>query len=117
MRDDNIYTAAEKDRAVTRKALDAIANGRFLSDGYEKCHNMAFIKVNGLTNFWKKDSELGTSSLMGDILSSLIRYNAPFAYVIVGNGDGISIYFGVVKIFREGLKRSIEAVLDRKSVV
>lgn len=110
MRDDNIYTAAEKDRAVTRKALDAIANGRFLSDGYEKCHNMAFIKVNGLTNFWKKDSELGTSSLMGDILSSLIRYNAPFAYVIVGNGDGISIYFGVVKIFREGLKRSIEAV-------
>ena len=54
MHGDNTYTAAEKDRAITRKDLDAIANGRFLSDGYEECHNMAFIKVNGLTNFWKK---------------------------------------------------------------
>ena len=39
MHGDNTYTAAEKDRAITRKDLDAIANGRFLSDGYEECHN------------------------------------------------------------------------------
>ena len=104
------FTSAEKNKALIRKDLDMIPNGNFRSVGYEECHDMSFLKIRGITRFWEADQDLKTTSLMGDILSSCVRYNAPFAYAIVGDEQGISIYAGVAKVFLSGLRSSLEAV-------
>ncbi len=104
------YTSSEKNKAVVRKDLDMISNGNFLSDGYEECHNMSYFKIAGLTRFWKTEQELDVSTLMGDILSSCVRYNLPFAHAIIGDEKGVNLYFGVAKAFAQSLKVSLEAV-------
>lgn len=104
------FTSAEKNKALIRKDLDMIPNGNFRSVGYEECHDMSFLKIRGGTRFWEADQDLETTSLMGDILSSCVRYNAPFAYAIVGDEQGISIYAGAAKVFLSGLQNSLEAV-------
>lgn len=106
----NGYTSAEKNYSLCRKDLDLIANGNFISNGYEECQNMQFFKVNGITRFWNAEQELQISSLMGDILNSCVRHGIPFAYAIIGNKDGIDIYVGTMKILRDGLKASYESV-------
>jgi len=106
----NSYTSAEKNYSLCRKDLDLIANGNFISNGYEECQNMQFFKVNGITRFWNTEQELQVSSLMGDILNSCVRHGVPFAYAIIGNKDGIDIYIGTMKILRDGLKASYESV-------
>lgn len=104
------YTSAEKNYALCRKDLDLIANGNFLSNGYEECQNMMFFKVKGITSFWEDEQDFNISSLGGDILNSCVRHGIPFAYAIIGNEDGISIYIGTMKLLREGLKASYESV-------
>lgn len=103
------YSPLERDYALCRKELDSIPNGNFLSTGYEECRNMTFFRVNGITRFWEQDDELNITSLVGDILTSCIRYGVPFAYAIIGNKDGISIYVGTMRVLMDGLKTSYEA--------
>ena len=104
------YTSAEKNYSLCRKDLDLIANGNFISNGYEECRDMQFFKVNGITRFWNFEQELSISSLMGDILNSCVKHGIPFAYAIIGNIEGIDIYVGTMKILRDGLKASYESV-------
>ena len=103
------YTSTEKNYALCRKDLDLIVNGNFQSSGYEECRDMSFFKIKGITRFWKDEQELDVSSLCGDILNSCVRYGVPFAYAIVGDENGISIYVGTMKILREGLVTSFES--------
>lgn len=110
MATNNAYTSSEKNYALCKKNLDLIANGNFLSNGYEECQNMQFFKINGITRFWNAEQELKISSLMGDILNSCVRHGVPFAYAIIGNKDGIDIYVGTMKLLREGLMASYESV-------
>lgn len=104
------YSSAERNYALCRKDLDLIPNGNFLSNGYEECRNMTFFKVKGITNFWESDEDLDFSSLGGDILNSCVRHGIPFAYAIIGDENGISIYVGTMQILRESLKASYESV-------
>lgn len=106
----NCYTSAEKNHALCRKDLDFIFNGNFISNGYEECQNMQFFKINGLTRFWEAEENFSVNTLVGDILNSCVRYGVPFAYVVIGNEKGINIYVGTMKLLREGLKTSYEAV-------
>lgn len=106
----NGYTSAEKNYCLCRKELDLIANGNFLSNGYEECQNMQFFKVNGLTRFWATEQDSQVSSLIGDILNSCVRHGIPFAYAIIGDENGIDICVGTMKLLRDGLKSSYESV-------
>lgn len=109
METNNGYTSAEKNYSLCRKDLDLIANGNFVSTGYEECHNMQFFKVNGLTRFWEaEDFQIG--SLIGDVLNSCARHGTPFAYAIIGNKNGIDVYVGTMKLLRDGLKSSYESM-------
>lgn len=103
------YTSAEKNFALCRKELDMISNGNFLSNGYEECQNMQFFKVSGLTRFWDDEEAFNITSLVGDILNSCVRHGVPFAYVILGNKDGIQIYVGTMKVLLDGVRTSYEA--------
>lgn len=103
------YTSAEKNFALCRKELDMIQNGNFLSNGYEECQNMQFFKISGLTRFWDDEDAFNITSLVGDILNSCVRHGVPFAYVILGNKDGIQIYVGTMKVLLEGVRTSYEA--------
>ena len=104
------YTSAQKNHALCRKDLDLIPNGNFLSNGYEECQNMQFFKINGVTRFWEHEQEFNVSSLVGDILNSCVRHGVPFAYAVIGDENGISVYVGTMKLLREGLKASYESV-------
>ncbi len=104
------YSPTEKNYALCRKDLDFIANGNFISTGYEECQNMQFFKVNGLTRFWESEQDFKESSLVGDILNSCVRHGVPFAYAIIGDENGINVYIGTMKILREGLKSSYESI-------
>ncbi len=104
------YTSAEKNYALCRKELDFIANGNFISNGYEECRDMKFFKINGLTKFWEKEKEFEMSPLIGDILNSCVRHGIPFAFAIIGNAEGINIYVGTLKLLLDGLKSSYEAM-------
>lgn len=106
----NGYTSAEKNHALCRKDLDFIPNGNFISNGYEESQNMQFFKVNGLTRFWETEQDFSVSTLVGDILNSSVRHGVPFAYVIIGNENGIDIYIGTMKVLRDGLRSSYESV-------
>lgn len=103
------YTSAEKNYALCRKELDMIPNGNFLSNGYEECQNMQFMKINGLTGFWESQQDMDISILVGDILNSCVRHGIPFAYAIIGDQDGIHIYVGTMKLLLDGMKTSYEA--------
>ena len=103
------YTSAEKNYALCRKELDMIPNGNFISNGYEECQNMQFFKVSGLTRFWDDEEAFNITSLVGDILNSCVRHGVPFAYVILGNKDGIQIYVGTMKVLLDGVRTSYEA--------
>lgn len=103
------YTSAEKNYAVCRKELDWIQNGNFLSNGYEECRNMEFIKICGVTRFWESEENFNIGILVGDILNSCVRHGVPFAYAIIGDKDGIGIYVGTLKILLDGMKSSYEA--------
>ena len=104
------YTSIEKNRSLCRKELDFIANGNFISNGYEECRNMQFFKINGLTKFWEKEKEFEMTPIIGDILNSCVRHGIPFAFAIIGNAEGISVYVGTLKLLVDGLKSSYEAV-------
>lgn len=106
----NGYTSAEKNYALCRKDLDFIQNGNFISNGYEESQNMQFFKVNGLTRFWETEQDFSVNTLVGDILNSSVRHGVPFAYVIIGNENGIDIYIGTMKLLRDGLRSSYESV-------
>ncbi len=106
----NSYSSTEKNHAICRKDLDFISNGNFISNGYEECQNMQFFKINGLTRFWDVEQDFSVTTLVGDILNSCVRHGIPFAYVITGNENGISIYVGTMKLLRESLISSYEAV-------
>lgn len=108
----NGYSSAEKNHALCRKDLDFIANGNFISNGYEECQNMQFFKVNGLTRFWENEQDFKISALVGDILNSCVRHGVPFAYAIIGNESGIEIYVGTMKLLLDGLKSSYESVFQ-----
>jgi len=82
------YSSTERNYALCRKDLDFIANGNFISTGYEECQNMQFFKVNGLTRFWESEQDFKESSLVGDILNSCVRHGVPFAYAIIGDENG-----------------------------
>lgn len=109
MSGNNGYTSAEKNYALCRKDLDFIANGNFLSNGYEELQNMQFFKINGITRFWETEQDFNESTLVGDILNSCVRHGIPFAYAIIGDENGINIYVGTMRLLREGLKASYEA--------
>lgn len=104
------YTSAEKNYALCRKDLDMIPNGNFISNGYEECQNMQFFRIVGITKFWNDEGNLNISSLTGDILNSCVRHGVPFAYVILGDKDGIQIYVGTMKVLLEGIKTSYESL-------
>jgi len=104
------YTAAEKNRALCRKDLDLIPNGNFISDGYEECLNMSFIKVFGLSRFWENDAEFDGSGMMSDILCGCVRHGVTFAYAVIGDENGVSVYIGTIKLLLEGLKTSLAAL-------
>ncbi len=106
----NGYTSAEKNHALCRKDLDFIPNGNFVSNGYEESQNMQFFKINGLTKFWESEQDFSVSTLVGDILNSSVRHGVPFAYVIIGNENGIDVYIGTMKLLRDGLRSSYESV-------
>lgn len=74
----------------------------------EPCNDIGFLKVSGMTSFWKRD-EIDISSLLGDILSSCNRYNLPFIYAIIGDIKGINIYIGSLKVLIEKIKASYQA--------
>ena len=71
---------------------------------------MQFFKVNGLTRFWETEQDFSVNTLVGDILNSSVRHGVPFAYVIIGNENGIDIYVGTIKLLRDGLCSSYESV-------
>ncbi len=100
------HSSAEKNFALCRKELDMIANGNFLSGGYEECQNMQFFRIAGLTDFWEREESMDFSSLAGDILNSCVRHGIPFAYAILGDADGIRIYVGTLKVLVESLQTS-----------
>lgn len=104
------YTSAEKNHALCRKDLDFIFNGNFVSNGYEESQNMQFFKINGLTRFWESEQDFSVNTLVGDILNSSVRHGVPFAYAIIGSENGIEIYVGTMKLLRDGLRSSYEAV-------
>lgn len=106
----NGYTSAEKNHALCRKDLDFIPNGNFISNGYEESPNMQFFKINGLTRFWETEQGFSVNTLVGDILNSSVRHGVPFAYVIIGKESGIDVYVGTMKLLRDGLRSSYEAV-------
>lgn len=106
----NGYTAAQKNYALCRKDLDLIVNGNFLSNGYEECQNMQFFKINGLTRFWEQEEDFRMSAVVGDILNSCVRHGIPFAYAIIGDENGINLYVGTMRLLRDSLMSSYEAV-------
>lgn len=110
MANHNEYTSLEKNHALCRKDLDFLPNGNFISNGYEESQNMHFFKVNGLTRFWETEQVFSVNTLVGDILNSSVRHGVPFAYVIIGNENGIDIYVGTMKLLRDGLRSSYESV-------
>jgi hypothetical protein len=95
---------------LCRKELDSILNGNFASCGYEECQNMSFMKIHGVSSFWKDDDKLDTSGLMSDILSSCVRHGVSFSFFIIGDENGINIYVGTMASLLEGLKTSFEAM-------
>ena len=103
------YTSSEKNIAVCRKELDMIPNGNFRSDGYEECRNMQFLKICGITRFWTCEENLNTGLMVGDILNSCVRHGVPFAYAVIGDGEGINIYIGTMKVLLDSLKSSYES--------
>ena len=103
------YSSAEKNIAICRKELDMISNGNFRSNGYEECQNMQFLRICGITRFWEYEENLNISTLSGDILNSFVRHGIPFAYVIIGDQDGINVYVGTMKVLLESLKTSFES--------
>ena len=107
------YSSAEKNIAICRKELDMISNGNFRSNGYEECQNMQFLHICGITRFWEYEENLNISILSGDILNSFVRHGIPFAYVIIGDQDGINIYVGTMKVLLESLKTSFESAYPR----
>lgn len=104
------YSSIEKNNAICRKDLDLIANGNFISNGYEECRNMCFFRVKGITEFWRNEEYNQANSLIGDILNSCVRHGVPFAYSILGNEYGIEIYVGTIKLLSNSLKSSYEAM-------
>ncbi len=106
----NGYTSAEKNHVLCRKDLDFIQNGNFISTGYEESPNMQFFKVNGLTRFWETERDFSVNTLVGDILNASVRHGVPFAYVIIGNENGINIYVGTMKLLQDSLRSSYESV-------
>lgn len=103
------YTSAEKNIALCRKELEFILNGNFQAQGYEQCRDMQFVKICGITKFWKSEENLNISLLVGDILNSFVRHGVPFAYVIQGHRDGIKIYVGTMKMLLDVVKTSYES--------
>lgn len=103
------YTSFERNRAICRKDLDTFRNGDYLLTELEECRDMQFFKVAGVTRFQESES-LDIHSLAGDILSSCVVHGVPFAYVLIGNKQGISVYIGTIGVVLEGLRSSFEAL-------
>lgn len=102
--------AAIKNEAICRKELDRIPNGNFLADGYEACNNMVFFRIQGMTRFWENQPTGGVSGLMADVLSSTVRHGIPFAFAICGDETGIAIYLGTLKLLRDSLISTCQAL-------
>lgn len=105
---DHTYISANKNKALCRKELDSIQHGNFDSSVYKELPEMRFFQILGLTRFWENE-ELDTTSLVGDILGSCVKSNIPFSYAIIGDGNGIRIYVGTIKLLFEGLETSYKA--------
>lgn len=105
---------ATKNYYLCRKDLDRIPNGMIMVKNCEGIVNerqsFKFFHVKGITDFWKKDSDLDISSLTGDILSGCVRNNVPFAFALIGDESGMHIYIGILGILRESLKASYESL-------
>ena len=106
----NNNTAAEKNEAVCRKELDRIANGNFLSTGYEACNNMVFFRIRGMSRFWENQPDSGLGSLMGDALNSVVRHGIPYAFAIIGDETGIAIYLGTMRLLQDSLISTCQAL-------
>ena len=104
------YTAYQKSRAVCRKDLDLIPNGNFISNGYEDLRNLEFIKVAGLPEFWDDSHKIDGDANMADLLAGCVRHGVPFAYAIIGDEKGISVYVGTMKLLSNSLRSSMAAL-------
>lgn len=95
--------SGQKNYALCRKDLDLILNGNFLLSEFEELQEMRFFRINGMSRFWESEKATDLSSLIGDILNSIVRHRVPFSFVITGNEDGIGIYFGTMKLLSDSL--------------
>jgi len=105
----NNELSAQKNNVLCRKDLDSITSGNYLISDYGRPMQIEFLKINGITDFWKRKQNVDSGSLVGDVLNSCIKYNRPFVYVIIGDEDGISVYIGTLDSVSDSLRASYES--------
>ncbi len=102
------FSPTEKDDAICKRELDYI-QGNYQSNLYEKSQNLKFMKINGITDFWKDDEKFDLTTITCDILSSCSRYKAMFVYVIMGDEKEINVYIGTNDSMLDSLLCTYEA--------
>ncbi|WP_125153481.1 ATP-binding protein [Clostridium rectalis] len=76
---------------------------------FEDINSMEFVKIRGLSDFWKYKYTMSVETLMGDILNALNKYNIDIAFGILGSKEGIEVYYGTNREQIDLLKTSLTA--------
>ena len=98
----------KRNSAICKDELDVVSRDE--NNSYEGTGKLSFLRIKGVSEFWKSRPDSNINNLVRNILNSLDRYNIPFVYSVVGNEYGIEILYGTAESLISVLKSSIEAL-------
>lgn len=85
----------EGNAALCRKDLDLFSEPNLELLTERPCDNVTWLKIEGIADFWRADSQISLCDLAYNLLSSLARYDTVLYYLIVGDYAGIALYMGL----------------------
>lgn len=106
----NNELSVQRNDVLCRKELDSITDGCYRISSYGEPRQIEFLRINGITDSWKKRQNVDFGKPVGDVLNSCIRHNRPFVYSIIGDEEGINVYIGTLESVSDSMKASYESV-------
>lgn len=95
----------ERNVALTKAELETQERFQFLEKPLPACSVIPrFVRVMGITRFWKENEVLDSAALMGDLISGVQELNTGFIYLLKGGAESVELYFGIDQTCMDSLK-------------
>lgn len=78
----------------------------------EEISDIKFIRIKGISNFWIQKQVNNFNLLMTDVINGIFEYGKIFSYVLIGNKEGIEVYFGTDSDTIDSLITSLTATYE-----